>query len=289
MTGGGKGPSITGQEGASESDVPHIAESETGGRCQSSVVRESDNSCRERTGIVCMYRGMASADLWASERASSNGLPPVFALTRVCSAHVSTAELSIKDQSPSSVGTVATTDRTESVTSRSSSSSGSDWSVTALSTAWHERYSADTYIVCTDTSSSPTALGWSVRNVLALLAVHIPQGGEDRGPSPPESQVQGPPEGPLPPISPASAGSIEFPCIPHGAHSGVYMSNVIVLRGSTARKMYSCADREKVEAFLQGLSDEQLGEREERGMEGERDLVGEKERDRQINADTHCR
>jgi hypothetical protein len=271
MTGGGKGLSGIGQESISESDVPHIAEREARGKESHSFgARESDSTYRERTGIVCMYRGMASADLWVPERASaegiagssasSHGLPPVFAMTNVRSAHVITADLGIEDPSSSSVGTDAATDRTEPVTSSGSSSSGSDWTVTALSTVWHERYCADTYIVCTDTSSSPTALGWSMRNVLALLAVHVPQGGDDLRPSIPESQVQGPNEGSLPPISPPSTRSSETPSVSRSAHGGVYKSNVIVLRGSTARKMYSCAGREKVEAFLQGLSDEELGE-----------------------------
>jgi hypothetical protein len=283
MTKGRKGLSGIGQEGISESDVVHIAEREARGKESHSFgVRESDSTCRERTGIVCMYRGMASADLWVSERASaeriagrstsSHGLPPVFAMTRVRSAHVITADLGIEDPSSTSVGTDAATDRTEPVTS--SSSSGSDWTVTALSTAWHERYCADTYIVCTDTSSSPTALGWSMRNVLALLAVHVPQGGDELRPSIPESQVQGPNGGSLPPMSPTRTGSSETPSVSRSAHSGVYKSNVIVLRGSIARKMYSCAGREKVEAFLQGLSDKELGERRERKK---RDLEREQE------------
>jgi hypothetical protein len=268
MTEGVRVPPGTGEDGISESDKPLNAESEAKGIVSHSPGgKESGNSYSERTGIVSMYRGMARSDLWVSERASAeghagssaspHGLPPVFAMSRV-----STADLGVEDPSYS-LGTDAASDRTEPVThiatSSSSSSYSTKWSVTALSSAWHERYCSDTYIVCTDTSSSPTALGWSVRNVLTLLAAHVPQGREDRGPYIPDQQVQGPPEEPLPPLSPPSAGLSEIPSV---VHSGVFSSNIIVLRGSTARKLYSCAGREKVEAFLQGLSDDEIGERE---------------------------
>lgn len=41
-----------------------------------------------------------------------------------------------------------------------------------LAEVWDVRYSSDVYLVVSDPSSSPTAMGWVVRNLLAMLALH---------------------------------------------------------------------------------------------------------------------
>ena len=316
-----------GREGVSEPDRTHSAESKANNVERDNCYEKNNdaNTDSERTGIVCMYRGMTNPDLWVSEEpsggcdagstASSHGLPPVFAMRRVRSAHstvrVSTAEMhshagqvetagsGMGDPRSSLVGAdtavdppgTATASATHTHTSSSSgssvsSSSVSDWSVTALSSAWEERYGSDTYIICIDTSSSSGALGWSVRNVLALLAAHVPAAGEaDSGPLNPDPHVVQSPVSvagfppSISPPAPASSSAAPFASVTGtgtsaevgvgvgvgaGAHtSGVSMSNLIVLRGSAAKNLYSCAGREKVVAFLRGLSDEELGERRE--------------------------
>ena len=44
--------------------------------------------------------------------------------------------------------------------------------ILSLSEAWNERFDLNTFFVCADMSSTPSALGWNIRNFLALLAAY---------------------------------------------------------------------------------------------------------------------
>lgn len=42
----------------------------------------------------------------------------------------------------------------------------------SLQEAWSERFDPNTFFVCVDMSSTPSAFGWNIRNFLSLLAAH---------------------------------------------------------------------------------------------------------------------
>ena len=42
----------------------------------------------------------------------------------------------------------------------------------SLQEAWSDRYDSNTFFVCADMSSTPSAFGWNIRNFLSLLAAH---------------------------------------------------------------------------------------------------------------------
>ena len=125
-----------------------------------------------------------------------------------------------------------------------------DWKVTSLTAAWDERYSSDTYIVCADTSSSSTALGWGMRNVLALLATHLPltktttlEGNSSSSHGASAVPVAAPDTGPA-----SECGS-----------GGRASCNIIALRGALAKRLYNCASRDRAASLLDTLTDTQIG------------------------------
>jgi hypothetical protein len=227
-------------------------------------------------GIVSMYRGLVNKDLWLTEENTASGgaggqgegegevpagsisagtgrshppkgLPPVFALVRtprMLERGQDNAEMKEKgrgdgDVSPSPSSAVIEDTH--------------DWKVTTLSAAWDDRYSSDTYIVCADTSSSSTALGWGVRNVLALLATHLPATKTSQGDQKGDIKETGNPSS-TSPVRDARTDSAS------GSGSGSRAScNIIALRGVLAKRLHNCASREKAKALLDTLADTQLG------------------------------
>jgi Ubiquitin-like modifier-activating enzyme ATG7 N-terminus len=237
----------------------------------------SSSSVGSINGIVSMYHGLVNKDFWLTEENSTSGsggaggqgggegqgqgevpagstgagtgrsdppkgLPPVFALVRTprsLKQWQDNAEMKEKSRGDEDVSTSsAVTEDTH------------DWKVTSLSAAWDDRYSSDTYIVCADTSSSSTALGWGVRNVLALLATHLPA----------TETSQGDDEGDGKETSNSSSSSSPVPDAHTDSASGSRAScNIIALRGVLAKRLHKCASREKAKALLDTLTDSQLG------------------------------
>ena len=242
----------------------------------------SSSSVGSINGIVSMYHGLVNKDLWLTEENSASekeegggegqgqgegagststgtgrshppkGLPPVFALVRTPRAlgrGQDNAEMKEKGRGDEDVPT-----------SSAVTEGAHDWKVTTLSAAWDDRYNSDTYIVCADTSSSSTALGWGVRNVLALLATHLPatntSQGDDKGDvkETRNSSSSSSSSSPSPvPNTDSASGS--------GSGSGSRAScNIIALRGVLAKRLHKCASREKAKALLDTLTDTQLGQ-----------------------------
>lgn len=247
----------------------------------------SSSSVGSINGLVSMYRGLVNKDLWLTEEntasesggaggqrggggeeggegevpASSTGtgtgtgrshppigLPPVFALVRTPRAlerGQDSAEMKEKGRDDEDVSTSSPSAVTEDT---------HDWKVTSLAAAWDDRYSSDTYIVCADTSSSSTALGWGVRNVLALLATHLPATKTSQGDQKGDGKETGNSSSSSSPVPAAHTDSA------YGSGSGSTAScNIIALRGVLAKRLHKCASREKAKALLDTLTDTQLG------------------------------
>ena len=133
-----------------------------------------------------------------------------------------------------------------------------DWKVTSLSAAWDQRYSSDTYIVCADTSSSSTALGWGMRNVLALLATHLPLTKTAASGQKEDRNL----EGNLSSSHGASAVPVANPDTEPSSECGSggrASCNIIALRGALAKRLYNCASRDKAASLLDTLTDTQIG------------------------------
>lgn len=230
----------------------------------------SSSSVGSINRIVSMYRGLVNKDLWLTEENTASGsgavgqgegegevpvcstgtgrshplkgLPPVFALvraTRSLERGQDNAEMKAKERGDGDVSTSSSTADTE---------DAHDWKVTTLAAAWDDRYSCDTYIVCADTSSSSTALGWGVRNVLALLATHLPA----------TKTSQGDQKGDRKETSNSSSSPVRDTDSASGSGSRA-SCNIIALRGVLAKRLHKCASREKATSLLDTLTDTQLG------------------------------
>ena len=241
----------------------------------------STSSVGSINGIVGMYRGLVNTDLWLTQENSASesgegggqgegkeggegevpagststgrshppkGLPPVFALVRaprLLGRGQDNVEIKKKGQGRGDEDVSTSSAVTEDT---------QNWKVTTLSAAWDDRYSSDTYIVCADTSSSSTALGWGVRNVLALLATHLPATKTSQGDQKGDGKETGnssSSSSPAPHADSASASGSGF-----GSRASC---NIIALRGVLAKRLHKCASREKAMALLDTLTDTQLG------------------------------
>ena len=218
---------------------------------ESTLDQENDSSLK---GIVSMYRGMAADDIWtqkerenafkkgdadsSSPSGSTSRMPPVFILSRTASSSSQEPLENIKSHG-----------------SKDSVSAG--WEVMSLSQGWKTRHSADTYIVCADTSSSMNALGWGVRNVLALLAAHVPAKKTEDTPSSSSSSSSSAMAHTLDPVS-ATSQSTSLSSIDNSSNSGT--CNIIALRGKVAKSMYACTCVEKARDFLSVITDREIGE-----------------------------
>lgn len=241
----------------------------------------SSSSVGRINGIVSMFRGLVNKDLWLIEENTASGsrraggggkregrkegegegevpacstgtgrshppkgLPPVFALVRTPRAlerGQDNAEMKEKGRGDWDASTSSSSAVIE---------DAHDWKVTTLSAAWDDRYSSHTYIVCADTSSSSTALGWGVRNVLALLATHLPTIKASQGDQKGDTKETSNSSSPVPDTDSAS-----------GSGSGSRAScNIIALRGVLAKRLHKCASREKAMSMLDTLTDTQLGQ-----------------------------
>ena len=217
-----------------------------------------DRHYRSLKGIVSMYRGMTDGNLWKAQKedafnkgdADSTGptsrMPPVFILSRTAS----TSSSSLQEPFES----IASTSTSHRGGSKDRVTAG--WEVESLSQGWHTRHSADTYIVCVDTSSSLNALGWGARNVLALLAAHVPPKKTDHSPSSSSSSSSSAMRSHGPAVIATQT------CTPTNSSSSSSTSacNIIALRGQIAKSVYACACVEKARDFLSVLTDMELGE-----------------------------
>ena len=122
------------------------------------------------------------------------------------------------------------------------------WKVVPLSAAWSIRHHPDAFIIVTDTSSSSSALGWGTRNLLALLGAHTGSCNEnvDSIDSVDNLESKGP-------------GSVSSGGFSGISTSSILLSNIIALRGSTARRMYACTSHGTAVGLLNGLSDKDIG------------------------------
>ena len=135
-----------------------------------------------------------------------------------------------------------------------------EWEVSNLSSVWGCRHDPDVFIVVADTSASSSALGWGVRNVLALIGAHagsypvrVPI--RDDNDNDNENDIK---NNAVPAISQSSTcGSGND----NTKSSAPYlMTNIIALRGSIAKRLYACSSQEKVVDFLAGLTNNEIGE-----------------------------
>ena len=256
-------------------------------------ILKGDCSDGSHGGIVSLYRGIANRHLWVSEvnSQSANGgggeggeipsnntgqshsptcLPPVFALVRFIRSVpcVQPLDAPIRLSSGQSAGPTGGAielgqDNGESESSRDVPKSSScvdvkdiyDWKVTSLSAAWDQRYSSDTYIVCADTSSSSTALGWGMRNIFALLATHLPLTKTTASGQKEDRSVEGNSSSSL---GASAAVADTEPSSEYGS-GGRASCNIIALRGALAKRLYNCASRNKAVSFLNTLTDSQIG------------------------------
>ena len=247
----------------------------------------SSSSVHSSNGIVSMYRGISNTDLWMSTGNStsidgvgggefptdstgrSHGptcLPPVFALTRTSRSVLSVQQRDATRPQSSGQSTKPVGDATTSETLEpgqdcgertgdrdvSSLEDAHEWKVTSLSAAWDNRYSSDTYIVCVDTSSSSTALGWGMRNVLALLAAHLPVVKNTSCDRKGDKKERG---------NASSSDTSSVTNTEFSPESSPRVScNIIALRGALAKRLHKCASREKAMSLLDTLTDLQIGQ-----------------------------
>ena len=247
--------------------------------CSDSV----QDTIHECYGVISLYRGMGDRNLFTQEYSAENDshslnsggqeakdvtvempLPSVFALRRI---HA-------KSEHPSSGRKYNDIDRSNNsecssnnnITSRSrggmADQDKKEWEVSKLSSVWDRRHDPDVFIVIADTSASYSALGWGVRNVLALIGAHT---GSYTVPVPVRDDTDNGIEDDSVRTALQSCDSkVDVSCSPSGdstMKSGVHlMTNIIALRGLIAKRIYACASDEKVVEFLSGLTNDEIGE-----------------------------
>ena len=250
--------------------------------CSDSV----QDTIHESYGVVSLYRGMGDRNLFTREYSAENDshslnseggqkakdvtvempLPNVFALRRIHarSEHPSSGS-KYNDIDRSNNSEFSCDDNVRSGVGGGSGMADQDqkeWEVSKLSSVWDCRHDPDVFIVIADTSASYSALGWGVRNVLALIGAHT---GSYTVPVPVRDDTDNGIEDDAVRTALQSCDSkVDVSCSPRcdsTMSSGVHlMTNIIALRGLIAKRIYACASEEKVVEFLSGLTNDEIGE-----------------------------
>ena len=176
-------------------------------------------------GIIQLYRGMCNADICLNEHS-------------IKSKDSSSSDDSTSAQLPGVFALIRTYSKT--TDNIHSTDPTVQWKVVPLSAAWSIRHHPDAFIIVTDTSSSSSALGWGTRNLLALLGAHTGSYSDN------VDNVD-------------SVDNLESKGPRSASTSPILLSNIIALRGSTARRMYACTSHETAVGLLNGLSDKDIG------------------------------